>query len=164
MQVEATVARDHTDATVIRAVGKAASANREVILLQSTSIQLLLTSAIERAKVERTNSTSVPELEAILLAAQELHRSLLQTESPADVIGEKAITFKRGVANWYTRDHVSILNRTFDRGMFVAAIGLCVWAGVIPSAIAAFIVHPKESVELVKELNKLFGKHGPDGE
>jgi hypothetical protein len=141
-------ARDSVDAIVIPAVGRTVRSNRDAILIQSTSIQLLLTNAIEGAKAERANSASVPELEQILSAVEVLHHLILVT-APPEAIGEKAISFRQCVANWWTRDYASILDRSFDMGLFTAAVGICVLAGVVPAAIAAVIVRPTETVDVL---------------
>jgi hypothetical protein len=145
------------EATVVPfpvSVGKTVLINRDTILLQSTSIQSLLADFIERQKSERANSTSLPELEAILVAFNGLHQLLLTATVPAEALGEKALSVRTGLANWWRQDHVSILSRSFDFGIFASVVGICVLAGVIPAAIGALIVRPKESAELFKEINK----------
>jgi hypothetical protein len=128
--------------------------------MQSASIQLLLAGAIDQAKEAGSNSTNIPALESILSAAQEMHQMLLAT-APADAIGEKALSFRAGVANWWTHEHVSILSRSFDMGLFTALVGICVLAGVLPATIAATLVRPKEIVEALKEVGKLLTGETP---
>jgi hypothetical protein len=158
---EVAVAVDEIDATVIRAapasIGTATLANRDSILIQSLSVQLLLKDAIDRAKAERLNSASVSELEEILSANEALHRMLLTTTS-LDAVGETALSLRAGLVKWLSRDPASILDRGYDFGLFTAVVGICVLAGVIPSAIAAVLVRPKETVEILKEINKFLGR------
>jgi hypothetical protein len=94
-------------------------------LLQSTSIRLLVVDAIARGKAERFNSHGVPELEAILSAVDEMQRMLLATTAPAEtILEEKALSIRRGFANWWRHDHVTILGRSFDMSLFAAGLGL----------------------------------------
>jgi hypothetical protein len=118
---------------------------------------LLLRDAVDRAKAERLNSASVSELEEILSANEALHRMLLTT-TPLDAVGETALSLRAGLVKWWSRDPASILDRGYDFGLFTAAVGICVLAGVIPSAIAAVLVRPKETVEVFKEINKILGR------
>lgn len=161
MQVEATVTRDETDATVIRAVGRTASTNRDAILIQSASIHLLLKSAIERARATGSNSTDVPALEAILAALDDLHKLLMATTAPAEIaVGARAISFRDGLVNWWDHDHVSILDRSFNMGLFAGGLMLCSHFGLVSAVTVATLIRGKEIGEALKEAAKILPRRG----
>lgn len=161
MRVEAAVTRDETDATVVRAVGRTASTNRDAILIQSASIQLLLKSAIERARATGSNSTDVPALEVLLAALDDLHELLMATAAPAEIaVGARAISFKDGLANWWDRDRVSILDRSFNMGLFAGGLMLCSHFGLVSAVTVATLVRGKEIGEALKEAAKMLPRRG----
>ncbi|UVO34493.1 hypothetical protein KUL72_23740 [Bradyrhizobium arachidis] len=158
---EAALAQDQVDATVSHrleavSIGATTLANRDAVLMQSTSIRFLLEGMIARAKSEGSNSTDIPALQAILKALVDLHQTLLTTTAPAEAaVADRALSFKAGLANWWARDHVSILDRGFNMSLFAAGLGLCALAGVVPAAIVATLIRGKDVAEALKAAAKL---------
>jgi hypothetical protein len=134
-------------------VGRAAIANKSAILLQASSIELLLRGLIDREKETRSNSGSLPELEALLTEVGNL-RASLATATAAPEVGALALSFKAGVLAWWAKDHVSIVDNCFKSSLFVLLMGLIVHFGLIPATIAATLLN-KDVGEALKELAKL---------
>jgi hypothetical protein len=144
-------------------VGKVAIANRDAILVQARSIELLLRDAIDREKEARSNTGSLPELQFILAAVIDMRAMLATTTSEADV-GAKALSFKVGVLDWWNKDHVSILDAGYKSGLFILLMGLIVYFGLIPATIAATLIN-KDVGEALKQLVKLLkGGGSQDGQ
>jgi len=134
-------------------VGKVAIANRDAILVQARSIELLLRDAIDREKEARSNTGNLPELEFILATVIDMRTMLATAKSEAGV-GAKALSFKAGVLNWWEKDHVSILDAGYKSGLFILLMGLIVYFGLIPATIAATLIN-KDVGEALKQLVKL---------
>jgi hypothetical protein len=134
-------------------VGRVAIANRNAILVQAMSIELLLRDAIDREKEARRNTGSAPELEAILAKVHDLRAMLAAAPSEPDV-GATALLFKKGVLDWWDKDHEAILTLGYKSGLFVLLMGLIVYFGLIPATIAATLLS-KDVGEALKQLVKL---------
>jgi hypothetical protein len=50
---------------------------------------------------------------------------ILTSPAVPEVIDARVVTFKTGVLNRWDRDHVQILNNSFNSALFAALIGLC---------------------------------------
>ena len=92
---------------------------------------------------------------------------LLATTAPAEtILEEKALSIRRGFANWWRHDHVTILGRSFDMSLFAAGLGLCALAGVAPPAISAVVVaaliRGKDVAEALKAAAEILS--GPDSD
>ena len=146
--------RQFTDFEAI-SIGTATLANRDLILIQSTSIQFLLEGAIARAKREGSNSTDIPALQNILAAVVDLHQMVMVTMVPEAIVGAKAISVKDKLIDWWDSDHASILDRGFNMGLFAAGLGLCALAGVVPAVVVATLIRGKEIGEALKEVAKI---------
>jgi hypothetical protein len=101
-------------------IGRLANANRDAVLFQAVSIELLLRNAIDA----RPNS-SLPELQDILNKIQELGAMLATTTSELDV-GAKALSLNECVLAGLAKDHVSILDLGCKSSLFVLLMGLIV--------------------------------------
>jgi hypothetical protein len=135
--------------TTVR-IGRAAIANRDAILVQAMSVELLLRGAIDREKAARSNSGSLPELDAILEAVNELRAMLLTTTAATPEIGAKALSFKDDLINWWNEDSASILDRGFNAGLFVGGLILCQHFGMVSAVTVAAALHGKEFTEAIK--------------
>jgi hypothetical protein len=136
-------------------VGKTAIANRNAILVQSMSIELLLRDAIE----SRSNTLSLPELEAILATVIDL-RAMLVTETSDANVGAKALSFKDALVNWWNTDHASILDRTFNAGLFVGGLMLVEQFGLVSAVTVAAAIHGKEFTEAIKAVAEVLKRIG----
>src|ERR1700756_3102205 len=83
-------------------IGRVAIANRDAVLFQAVSIELLLRNAIDA----RPNS-GLPELQDILTKIQELRAMLATTTSELDV-GAKALSLKECVLAWLAKDPCAV--------------------------------------------------------
>jgi len=135
--------------TTVR-IGRVAIANRDAILVQAMSVELLLRGAIDREKAARSNSGSLPELDAILEAVNELRAMLLTTTAATPEIGAKALSFKDDLINWWNKDSASILDRGFNAGLFVGGLILCQHFGLVSAVTVAAALHGKEFTEAIK--------------
>ena len=152
---------DTVEATIYTALGGIRIANRDVILIKSTQVRLLVTAAIDQAKAERSNSAGVPELEAILAAVDNLHEMVLTTTAlPPEVIDARVDTFKKGVLSWWAHDHVQILGNSFNGALFAALMELSAQVGLVQAVTIATILKGKDLVEALKALAKVL--HGGD--
>jgi hypothetical protein len=143
----------HSDAIVVKgpaAVGRTVIANRDAILVQAMSVELLLRGAIDREKAARSNSGSLPELDAILEAVNELRAMLLTTTAATPEIGARALSFKDDLINWWNKDSASILDRGFNAGLFVGGLILCQHFGLVSAVTVAAALHGKEFTEAIK--------------
>jgi hypothetical protein len=134
-------------------VGRIAIANRNAILVQAMSVELLLRDAIDREMEARRNTGSAPELEAIFAKVHDLRAMLATAPSEPDV-GATALLFKKGVLDWWDKDHEAILTLGYKSGLFVLLMGLIVYFGLIPATIAATLLS-KDVGEALKQLVKL---------
>ncbi len=145
-----------TDATVVKgpaAVGRTVIANRDAILVQTMSAELLLRDVIDRETEARRNTGSAPELELILSKIHDVRAMLAAAPSESDV-GATALLLKKGVLDWWNKDSESILNLGYKSGLFVLLMGLIVYFGLIPATIAATLLS-KDVGEGLKSLVKL---------
>jgi len=144
------------DAILVKApatVGRTVIANRDAILVQAMSAELLLGDVIDREKEARRNTGSAPELEAILAKVHDVRAMLAAAPSEPEV-GATALLLKKCVLDWFDKDHVSILNLGYKSGLFVLLMGLIVYFGLIPATIAATLLS-KDVGEALKQLVKL---------
>jgi hypothetical protein len=144
------------DAIVVKgpaSVGRMVIANRNAILVQAMSAELLLRDVIDREKEARRNTGSAPELEAILAKVHDV-RAMLAAAPSEPEIGATALLLKKCVLDWFDKDHVSILNLGYKSGLFVLLMGLIVYFGLIPATIAATLLS-KDVGEALKQLVKL---------
>lgn len=134
------------------AVGRAVIANRDAVLVQASSIELLLSGAIDRAREARSNSGNVPELETILVAVRDLRVMLLETAAaPAEAgVGVQALSVKDGLAKWWAKDPVSILDRGYNMGLFLGGLILIGHFGLLPATIVASLIRGRDIAEAIK--------------
>jgi hypothetical protein len=144
-------------------IGRTALANRDAILIKSTIVRLLLVAEIDRAKAERSNSASVLELETIQAAVNDLHEMLSTTTAVSvDVVGEYVDRFKKGVLDWWDRDHVQILGNSFNAALFTALMELSAQVGLVQAVTIAAFIKGKDVVEALKALAKILGGQDKD--
>jgi hypothetical protein len=136
-------------------VGKTTIANRNAILVQSMSIELLLRDAIE----SRSNTVSLPELEAILAAVIDL-RAILVTETSDANVGAQALSYKDALVNWWNKDRASILDRSFNAGLFVGGLMLVEQFGLVSAVTVAAAIHGKEFTEAIKAVADVLKRIG----
>jgi hypothetical protein len=134
-------------------VGKVAIINKDAIVIQAMSIELLLREVIDREKEARSNSGVLPEIEAVLAEVHDLRATLVTTTSEV-VAGTKALSFKAGVLKWWDKDHESILSLGYKSSLFILLMGLIVYFGLIPATIAATLLN-KDVGDALKQLVKL---------
>jgi hypothetical protein len=146
---------DTVVATVHTAIGSTRTANRDAILIKSTTVRLLLTAAIDRARAERSNSAGIPELEAILAAVDDLHEMVSTASVPTEVARAKVTTFKQGLLNWWDRDHVEIIGNSFNAGLFTALMELTAQVGLVQAVTIATLLKGKDIVEALTALAKI---------
>jgi hypothetical protein len=139
-------------------VGRVAIANKDAILVQAASIDLFVRDLIDREKAARSNSGSLPELEALLAQVQDLRAKLITATSELDV-GAVALLIKKGWLDWWDKDHISILSLGYKSGLFVLLMGLIEHFGLIPATIAATLLS-KDVSEGLKQLAKLLQAGG----
>jgi hypothetical protein len=152
---------DATETVTRSSAGSTRVENRDAILIKSTTVRLLLSATIDRARTERSNSAGISELEAILAAVDDLHEMVSTTTAfPSSVIDAKVDTFKKGVLGWWDHDHVQILSNSFNGALFAALMELSAQVGLVQAVTIATILKGKDIVEALKALAKIL--HGPD--
>jgi hypothetical protein len=135
-----------------------AIANRDAILVQALSIELLLRDAID----QRANSGGLPELQTILARVVDM-RAMLDTAVAAPVeasVGAQALSFKNALLEWWNKNHVSILDRSFNSGLLVGGLMLVAYCGLVPVATVAAAIHGKEFTEAIKALAEVMKRIG----
>jgi hypothetical protein len=143
------------------AVGRVVIANRDSVIVQARTIELLLSGAIERAKETRSNSESLPDLEAIHGAAIDLLQSLLSSTTLTEGnAGTNALSFKDGLVRWWSKDHASILDRSYNAGLFTAGLLLCATFGLIPAVTIATLIKGKEMKEVLESCVEVLKRLG----
>jgi hypothetical protein len=68
-------------------------------------------------------------------------------------------TFAQGIRNWWDKDHDKICAKTYDMGLFAAAVGVCSFAGAggpMAVAISAALVGGKPVADAFKGIAKKF--------
>lgn len=154
------------NASFIVSSGKVVIGNRDAILLQATSIELLLSATIERMKAERINSHSMPELDVLLGAVTDL-KSMLVVASPSEEkVGAAALSIRDGLLNWWRQDHAQILDRSFTMGLFAGGLALVSHFGLLPAVTVASLIRGKDLVEAFKAAGELLERapNGPGGD
>lgn len=150
----------------VTAPGKVVLANRDAILLQTTSIELLLTATIERMRAERSNSHSMSELDTLLAAVVDLKSMLILPAPSEESVGAAALSLRNGLLNWWRQDHVQILDRGFTMGLFGAGLALVSHFGLLPAVTVASLIRGKDLVEAFKSAADLLGRveKGPNND
>src|SRR5947207_1145161 len=120
-------------------IGRAVETNRAPLALAATTFLALVEERLLALRLEydRLNSDDGKEIAAAQIAdyedlKQRIKRFLQEFSartSDEGKIVEATTSFADGVRNWWSRDHVSICNKAFDRISFGAALGVCLLAG-----------------------------------
>jgi hypothetical protein len=135
-------------------VGRATVTNRDLIVIQTASVELLLTEALERLKQSRPNSGGIPELERLLSATSEL-RNLLSGMPPADaIVGAKALSIRDGLVSWWTHEQVSSVDRSFNMGLFAGGLVLCAQFGLVPAVTVARLIRGRSLADALGAAHK----------
>jgi hypothetical protein len=134
-------------------VGKVVIANKAAIYFQALQLELQIEGRIVIAREERSNSESVEELEALKQSVAALRTAISEEATGQDDeagIGAKALSIKDGLLNWWTKDHVTILDRAYNMSLFAGGLGLCCASGILPAITVGVIIRGKEITDALK--------------
>jgi hypothetical protein len=151
-------------------IGKTVTKNRVQIALASGSLLLLIDEKLaaleaelpnsEEAKVARENAIEQytqlrTNLSDLKNAISELHKGKGEESKVVNSVG----VFAGGVRAWWNHGHEQICERTYDMGMFAAAVAICAMAGAggqLAVIISAALVGSKAAGNALKKLAKKF--------
>ncbi len=108
------------------------------------------------AAKERT----ISEYDSLKAKVDELQNAVEQftkQKTKESSVAKKAVSFGQGVENWWTKDHVSIMNNSYSVGLFLSAVCLCTLVGVNPTfaaGVAGVLVGGKPVAGALKALAK----------
>jgi hypothetical protein len=134
-------------------VGKSVIANKAAIYFQAVQLELQIQDRLDRAREERSNSESLEELGALKHSVAALRTAISEEGLGQDdeaEIGARALSIKDGLLNWWTKDHVTILDRALNMSLFAGGLGLCAAFGIIPAITVGVIIRGKEITDALK--------------
>jgi hypothetical protein len=119
----------HASTTVIV---MAVRTNQLALQLAAFSLIELLDAKLEQLRDERSNSEDPARYEELKRRVE----SFLAASSLTNELSVVATTLSLadGLRNWWTKDHVSICNKTLNIGLFAAGLGICSLAGALGTA------------------------------
>jgi hypothetical protein len=104
------------------------------LALQLAAISLLasLDAKLEQLRDERSNSEDPAQYEDLKRRVEDfLAASSSNDEAP---VVTTTLSLADGLRNWWTKDHLSICNKTLNIGLFAAGLGICGLAGALGTA------------------------------
>jgi hypothetical protein len=147
-------------------IGRSVGANQKEILLAVAGLILQIDANIESLRDQRPNSPEAIAEQNAHISEYERMRAELERlqvmveafkkgqEKEAKVV-ESVNTFSKGVQAWWDSKHAEIVTRTFDMGLFAAAVGICSMAGAggkMAVAVSAALVGGKPVAQALKGL------------
>lgn len=153
-------------------IGKAIASNNHHILLNIEPLFALIEKRIAELHDERPNSqearsirdNEITELEDIkkqLVALRAVSRDFPLGRREEEAAVGTAVTFTKGVMNWWSKSHVKICDNVTAAGLFVGCVGICSLVGSggpITVALSAALVGGKPILEALKSLPKKVSK------
>jgi hypothetical protein len=164
-----TIEQNKNDNDLIEtSIGKLVAKNQVQIALASGSLLLLIDEKLaaletelpnsEEAKVARENAIEQytqlrTDLSDLKNAVSELHNGKGEESKVVNSVG----VFATGVRAWWNHGHAQICERTYDMGIFAAAVAICAMAGAggqLAVIVSAALVGSKSASNALKKLAK----------
>jgi hypothetical protein len=106
--------------------------NQLALQLAAISWVALLDAKLEQLRDDRSNSEDPAQYEDLKLRVESfLAASSLPNEA---FVVATTLSLADGLRNWWTKDHLSICNKTLNIGLFAAGLGICGLAGALGTA------------------------------
>jgi hypothetical protein len=116
-------------------IGKAVQANEKEIKLAVAGLILQIDAKIETLRDHRPNSpeaiaenahiSEYERMRAELEHIQAMVEAFKKGEEKEAKVVKSVTTFAEGVQSWWDKKHAEIVTKTFDMGLFAAAVGIC---------------------------------------
>jgi hypothetical protein len=130
--------------------------NQPALQLAAFSLLASLDAKLELLRTERSNSEDPAQYEDLKRRVEEfLVASASNNEAP---IVATTLSLADGLRSWWTKDHTSICDRTFNIGLFAGGLSICAAAGVLGVGTAITVgalVGGKNVADSLKALAKL---------